>query len=617
MAQPLLTLRDVSVRFGSDTLFHHVGFSLFAGDRHCLVGRNGCGKSTLFRLMTGDREPDSGERFVKQGARIGYLPQQMDDHSGQNVYAYVLEGLPETEREDYQHYRIDQVLEPLEIQGEWVMDNLSGGQKRRAALARALVSDPDVLLLDEPTNHLDIAAIDWLEGYLRSFRGGIVLISHDRAFLEHSSNHTLWIHQGSLRVNGKGYSDFDAWSERVMEEEEAQLQKLGRKLAEEEHWRERGVTARRKRNMRRMGELKALREKLRRDRSRLIQAGGSVQLPPLKDSDASKLVAELEEVSKAYDGRTIIRPFTSRIMRGDKVGIIGRNGAGKSTLLKLIAGELEPDSGRIKRGALDVAYFDQNREQLDPRKSLWETLCPDGGDTVFVGGKPRHVVAYLKDFLFEAKQAQTPVSALSGGESNRLLLARILAQPSDVLILDEPTNDLDMDTLDMLQEMIADYAGTVILVSHDRDFLDRTVGRTIACEGDGLVMEYVGGYQDYVSQSRQWREKQAQQSHKTPAKPIASVAAEAQPAPQTGKAKAPTKLSYKQQRALDLLPSRIAELEETIGQLEQELSDAALYSRQPERFMEATHALEAARKALADAEEEWLEVAMLAEDMKG
>lgn len=612
MAQPLLTLRDASVRFGSDILFHDISFSVFAGDRHCLVGRNGCGKSTLFKLIVGEREADGGERFLKQGARIGYLPQKMDDREGQSVYDYVLEGLPAEERVEYQHHRIDQVLEPLDMQGDWQMANLSGGQKRRASLARALVADPDILLLDEPTNHLDIGAIDWLEGYLRGFRGGIVIISHDRAFLEHCSNRTLWIHQGSLRVNGKGYADFDDWSERVQEEEEAQLQKLGRKLVEEEHWRERGVTARRKRNMRRMGELKALREKLKRDRSRMVQAGGSVQLPPLKGSEASKLVAELEDVRKSFGDKTIIGNFTTRILRGDKIGIIGKNGAGKSTLLKLIAGELEADGGSIKRGALDIAYFDQNREQLNPAKSLWDTLCPDGGDTVFVGGKPRHVVAYLKDFLFDAKQAQTPVSALSGGESNRLLLARILAQPSDVLILDEPTNDLDMDTLDMLQEMIADYVGTVILVSHDRDFLDRTVGRTIACEGQGVVMEYAGGYQDYVSQSREWRAKQQAKADKPESKPAATA-----PATEAAKPKAQTKLSYKQQRALDLLPARIAELEEQITRLEAELSDAALYSQQPERFVAASAELETARQSLGAAEEEWLEVAMLAEELKG
>jgi ATP-binding cassette subfamily F protein uup len=611
MAQPLLTLREVTARIAGDTLFENISFSLFAGDRHCLVGRNGCGKSTLFRIIMGEREPEAGERFVQQSTTIGYLPQRMDDQAGQSVYAYVQAHLPAEEQSETHRYKIDRILEPLDVDGTLLMENLSGGQKRRAALARALIAEPDILLLDEPTNHLDISAIDWLESYVRNFRGGVIIISHDRAFLEQCSNRTLWIHQGSMRVNGKGYDSFGEWSEQVMQEEEARVQKLGRKLAEEEHWRERGVTARRKRNMRRMGELKKLREKLRSDRSGLIQASGSVQLPPLKSADASKLVAELDNVCKAFDGRTIINGFTSRILRGDKIGIIGKNGAGKSTLLKIIAGELEPDSGVVTCGKTQrLAYFDQNREQLDPRKTLWETLCPDGGDTVFVGDNPRHVVAYLKDFLFDAKQAHTPTSALSGGEANRLLLARILAQPSDVLVLDEPTNDLDMDTLDMLQEMVADYTGTVILVSHDRDFLDRTVSRTIACEGDGVLMEYVGGYQDYLAQSRNWRKKQQND--------VAQVESESKQVPATSiKPKTQHKLSYKQQRALDLLPVRIAELEASIAALETELSDAALYSKKPERFAEATREMEQAQQELSAAEEEWLEVAMLAEEMKG
>lgn len=612
MAQPLLTIRDAAVRFGNDTLFDNVSFSIFAGDRHCLVGRNGCGKSTLFKLIVGEREPDAGERFIQQGVSIGYLPQVMDDEPGQNVYDYVLGGLPQAEREEYAHYRVDQILEPLDISGELMMETLSGGQKRRAALARALIANPDILLLDEPTNHLDIGAIDWLENYLRSFRGGVVIISHDRTFLANSSNRTLWIDRSTLRVNGKGYADYDAWSERVMEEEEARLQKLGRKLVEEEHWRERGVTARRKRNMRRMGELKALRDKIKRERSSFIQAGGSVQLPPLKDSEASKLVAELDEVRKSYDGRVIIGGFTTRILRGEKIGILGKNGTGKSTLLKMIIGTLEPDSGAVQRGKkLRPAYFDQNREQLNPKKTLWETLCPDGGDTIYVGERSRHVVAYLKDFLFDPKQAQTPTGVLSGGEANRLLLAKILSQPSDVLVLDEPTNDLDMDTLDMLQEMIADYEGTVILVSHDRDFLDRTVSRTIACEGDGIVMEYVGGYEDYLSQSAEWRKQQQRQGHQS-GKPERKETTEKTPA----KPKQQTKLSYKQQRALDLLPERIATLEQEIARLENELADGSLYSKNPERFAAASQELEAAQTALVAAEEEWLEVAMLDEEMK-
>lgn len=609
MAQPLLTLRDAAVRYGGDTLFSDVSFSIFEGDRHCLVGRNGCGKSTLFRLMVGERELDGGERFVQQGVTLGYLPQKMDDLPGQTIYDYVSAGLTADERGEQHAYRIDQVLQPLDIAGELIMESLSGGQKRRAALARALIAKPDILLLDEPTNHLDIAAIGWLEGYLRQFRGGVILISHDRTFLEHCSNRTLWLDQGTMRTLGKGYSAFEEWSEQVNEEEEAKLQKLGRKLVEEEHWRARGVTARRKRNMRRMGELKVLREKMRREKSKAVQGGSSVQLPPLKDSDASKLVVEMHQMEKSFDGKVVIRDFTTRILRGEKIGIIGKNGTGKSTLMKLLVGDLEPDSGEIRHGLTrKTAYFDQNRAQLEPNLTLWETLAPDNNDTVHVGGGTKHVIAYLKDFLFDPKQAKTPVSALSGGEANRLLLAKILAQPSDVLVLDEPTNDLDMDTLDMLQEMLSDYPGTVILVSHDRDFLERTVSRIIACEGEGILMEYVGGYEDYLLQSAEWHKKRSVSSV---AKPVA-----AKPQQEAASPKTQTKLSYKQQRALDLLPDRISELEEEIVHLENLIADPVFYQKDPQKFSNATAKLASVRETLAQAEEEWLEVATLAEQLK-
>lgn len=615
MAQPLFTLRDAMVRFGGeDVLFSDISFSIHAGDRFCLVGRNGCGKSTLFRLIVGEREPDAGDRFIRQGAQIGYLPQQMAGDDQQSIYDFVLHGLAAEERGEHQRYRVDQLLEPFDLDGALDMATLSGGQKRRAHLARALIAEPDILLLDEPTNHLDIGAIKWLETFLGQYRGGVITISHDRAFLRSISNATLWLDQGHIRVNGKGYDAYDAWSEKIMEEEEARLQKMGRKLAEEEHWRQRGVTARRKRNMRRMGELQALRERLKRERSRLTHASGSVQLPPLKGAEASKLVVELEQVKKSFDGRTIIRPFTTRVLRGDKIGIIGRNGTGKSTLLRLMLGQLEADGGEIRRGAkLRFAYFDQNRDQLDPKKTLWETLCPDGGDTIFVGERPRHVVAYLKDFLFDSKQAKAPAGALSGGEANRLLLAKILSQPSDVLVLDEPTNDLDVDTLDMLQEMLSDYEGTVILVSHDRDFMERTVSRIIACEGEGIVQEYVGGYEDYLVQSADFRRKR--ETEKVQQTAVKQASSPSPPKAETKKLA--QKLSYKQQRALELLPTTIAELEAKIARLEEKLADPSFYMRQPEAFADATAQLEETRQRLEQAEEEWLEAAMLSEQLKG
>lgn len=609
MSAPLLTIREGEVRFGHDVLFHDIAFSIHPGDRFCLVGRNGCGKSTLFRTIIGERELDAGERFVQQGVSIGYLPQEVAADEDIAVWDYVLGGLPAEERGDENRYRAEVVLEPLDVSPDARMDQLSGGQKRRASLARALIAEPDILLLDEPTNHLDIGAIDWLEGFLKQFKGGVLVVSHDRTFLKNISNRILWLDRGHLRAYDKGYTLFEEWSEMIMEQEAARLQKLGRKLGEEEHWRERGVTARRKRNVRRMRELHALREQIKRDRSRYTNAQGMVQLPPLKSSEASKLVVELDGIRKAYGEHVIIKSFTTRILRGEKIGIIGRNGSGKSTLVKIIVGELEPDAGTVERGAkLRFAYFDQNRDLLNPSKTLWETLCPTGGDTVFVHGeRPRHVVAYLKDFLFDSAQAKSPVSSLSGGEANRLMLAIILAQPSDVLVLDEPTNDLDVDTLDMLQDMLADYPGTVLVVSHDRDFLERTVSRTIACEGYGIVQEYVGGWEDYISQRKTPEEPR-------PIKPTAK-AKKAEPEAAKPAAKAKTKLSFNEKHALETLPGEIQSLETRIVGLEKELADPALFTRNPQRFTDATRELETAQEQLEKAEERWLEVAMLAEDL--
>ena len=602
MAPPLLTVRDAKVTFGGKPLFEGLEFAIHAEDKICLLGRNGTGKSTLMKVITAERELDDGVRFVQPGTQIGYLPQQIYVREDETIYQHVLEG----QDTDDKRYLADIVLAPFELSGDSMLNTLSGGQRRRASLARALVLEPDILLLDEPTNHLDIDGILWLEEYIKSYRGAVITVSHDRAFLSNVSQKIFLLDRGRLLVNGKGYSDYERWSEELEEQETARLQKLKGKIEEEEHWRRYGVTARRKRNMRRMGELAALRDKMRKERGEFARAGGSVKLPSLGANESSKLVAEMEGIYKSFGDKRIITNFTTRILRKDKVGVVGKNGTGKSTFLKILTGALQPDSGDIKRGAkLEISYFDQNRETLDPTKTLWETLCPLGGDSVKVGNGFRHVVAYLKDFLFTPEQAKSPVRSLSGGEANRLMLARILANPGNVLVLDEPTNDLDMDTLDMLQELLMDYEGTLILVSHDRDFIDRIVTQTIAFEGDGQVDAYAGGYSDYLIQ-RKTLARAEKKSEKQ--RPLTENATQRE-------AVKPTKLSYKHQRALEEFPAQIAAVEKEIAQLEETLSDSALYAKQPEKFSQLTQLLQAKQQQRTTLEEAWLEAEILREQL--
>ena len=594
MTPPLLTVRDAKVTFGGKPLFEALEFSIFENDKICLLGRNGTGKSTLMKVIIGERELDDGERFLQPGTRIGYLPQQVYIDDAETVYQHVL---ADYENDENKKYLADIVLAPFELDGTRLMSTLSGGQKRRASLARALVDEPDILLLDEPTNHLDIEGILWLEDYIKNYRGAIITVSHDRTFLTNVSQKIFLLDRGKMLVNGKGYSDYERWSEQLETEEAARLQKLKGKMDEEEHWRRYGVTARRKRNVRRMEELHSLREKLRRERGEFSKLGSSVKLPSLGPNSGSKLVAEMEEISKSFGEKRIITNFTTRILHKDRVGIVGKNGTGKTTFLKLITGQLEQDAGTIKRSnKLEISYFDQNRESLNPTKTLWETLCPHG-DQVKVGENYKHVVAYLKDFLFTPEQAKSPVGSLSGGEANRLMLARLLANPGNVLVLDEPTNDLDMDTLDMLQELLMDYEGTLILVSHDRDFIDRVVTQTIAFEGDGEVQAYAGGYSDYLVQRK---EGTRVQKKSVKAEPVA----EAKEKPQ---AKAATKLSYKHQRALDEFPGMMEKLQAEIASLEEQMMDASLYSKNPTKFSELNMQMNKKKMELVALEEAWME----------
>jgi ATP-binding cassette subfamily F protein uup len=590
---PILTLRFGRIGFGGDPLFENAELRLGRADRACLVGRNGSGKTTLMKALAGLIELDEGEIFVQPGTRIAYLPQEPDFDPKASVAQHV-------GAEGHAAHLVDAAMDEAQIDGERVMGELSGGELRRASLARVLVGDPDILFLDEPTNHLDLAAIEWLERLLTGRTGGLLLVSHDRTFLERVTNRTYWIDRRMIRTRAHGFAGFDKWSEEVLAEEAKAAERLDVKLAEETRWLLRGITARRRRNQGRLRKLEEMRER----RAAMLGGRGKLRLKIDEGEIKSKLVIEVKDVAKSFwDGENetpIVRAFSTRILRGDRIGVIGPNGAGKTTLLRLLTGELKPDSGKVWIAKhLNRAYFDQNRETLDPAKTLWETLCPGGGDQVFVHGRPRHVRAYLKDFLFDPKAAGSPVSSLSGGERNRLLLSKILATPSELLVLDEPTNDLDMDTLDLLQDVLADYGGTLILVSHDRDFLDRTVTSTIALEGDGRAREYAGGYVDYLRQRKDGKPR---------AKASRKPAADAPPSKPRKSSQPRTRLTYKDQRELDLLPERIAALETEIEDLTAKLGDNTFFERDRSAFDRAAARLEAARSELEAAETRWLEL---------
>jgi ATP-binding cassette subfamily F protein uup len=600
MAPPLLTLQDIALTFGTAPLLAGAGLAVSTGDRVCLVGRNGSGKSTLLRVAAGMIEPDSGRRFAQPGATIRYLPQEPDFSGFASTLEYVEAGLGDAAATD--RYRAAYLLEQLGLRGTEDPLKLSGGEARRAALARVLAPEPDILLLDEPTNHLDLPGIEWLEQELSGMRSGIVLISHDRRLLERMSRATVWLDRGVTRVLDQGFSQFEAWRDQVLEQEETDRHKMGRKIVMEEDWLRYGVTARRKRNQKRLGDLHALRKKHREQRA----AVGKVKLEAAEADLSGRLVAVAEDVSKTYGDRVVVRDFSTRIIRGDRVGIVGHNGAGKTTLLNLLTGKQDPDAGEIKRGTnLFEVALDQRRESLDPAQTLSQALTGGAGDTVIVGGQTRHVVSYMKDFLFGPEQANTPVGVLSGGERGRLTLARAFATPSNLMVLDEPTNDLDLETLELLQERLGEYAGTVLLVSHDRDFLDRVVTSVIATEGDGRWIQYAGGYSDMLLQ-------------RGPAKAAAGVSGGRSRGSRDDAVSKPQnrKMSFKDKHALETLPTRMADLEQDLRRLNRVLSDPDLYRRQPARFADATKELEAAQASLAKAEEQWLALEMQREELE-
>ncbi len=512
MAPPLLILRDISLRLGDTNLLDGAELSVSEGDRLCLVGRNGSGKSTLLRIAAGELEPDDGERYIDPGVTTRYLPQEPDLSGVESTLAYAEAGLAPGD----DPYRAQYLLERLGLTGDEDPASLSGGEARRCALARALASEPDILFLDEPTNHLDLPAIEWLEEELTTSRSALVLVSHDRRFLENLSRATVWLNGGVTRRLEKGFGGFETWRDEVIEQEERARHEMDRKLAVETEWLHKGVTARRKRNMGRLRSLHALREERRSQKS---FTPGAVKLTTTEGARSGRIVVEAENIAKSYDGPALVRDLSIRIQRGDRIGIIGPNGAGKTTLLNMLTGALEPDDGAVRLGTnLQMVTLDQRRESLDPGSTLSDALT-GGGNYVDVGGQRRHVIGYMKDFLFAPEQARTPVGVLSGGERGRLMLARALARPSNLLVLDEPTNDLDLETLDLLQEMLADYDGTVLLVSHDRDFLDRVVTGVIAAEGEGRWVIYAGGYSDMQAQHGDPSEPIAEKPTAPPAKP--------------------------------------------------------------------------------------------------
>jgi ATP-binding cassette subfamily F protein uup len=602
MAPPLIQLKDIALTFGGTPLLTGVELNVSAEERVCLIGRNGSGKSSLLRIAAGLVEPDAGSRFVQPGSTIRYLPQEPDFGEHKTTLAYVEAGLgPGDDR-----YQARYLLEQLGLSGDEDPAHISGGEARRAALARVLAPSPDILLLDEPTNHLDLPTIEWLEAELEGRRSALVIISHDRRFLTNLSRATAWLDRGRIKQIDRGFAAFEAWRDEVLSEEEREQHKLDRKIVNEEHWLRYGVSGRRKRNVKRLGNLHALREQRRTYKG----ATGNANLAAAEAEKSGRLVIEAKGIGKSFGERSIVDGFSIRVQRGDRIGIVGPNGAGKTTIVNLLTGAMPPDAGSIRLGAnIEMATLDQHRESLDPKSTLAEALTGGRGDHVMVGGKSKHVIGYMKDFLFAEVQRGTPLEALSGGERGRLMLARALAKPSNLLVLDEPTNDLDLETLDVLEEMLGDYDGTVILISHDRDFLDRVVTSVIVPEGNGRWIEYAGGYSDMLLQRRADVKRET-----VKAAPATDERKEVRP---TAAALAPKRrLSFHEKHALETLPKTSEKLQGEIAKQQRLLDDPDLYRKDRKKFDEASAAIAAAQKELAAAEDRWLELEVLREEIE-
>jgi ATP-binding cassette subfamily F protein uup len=613
-APPLLSISDNGVNLGDRWLLRHVDLSLSAGDRLALVGRNGAGKSSLMKLIAGSQEPDEGSRWVAPGVQVAYLPQTPTFAGSMSLASYVIQGLENRLGKDddisSRMHQADAMLMRMNMDPARMTDGLSGGERRRVSLARALITDPDILLLDEPTNHLDLPTIEWLEGLLKERGGALVLISHDRAFLRSLGNGIIWINQGKLRRREGAFDQFEDWSEGIMTEEAVRLRKLDKRIADETRWSHQGISARRKRNQGRMRELAEMRLQRARDGGNVsrqmamttgnAEGGGQVVL------EARNITINVPGTPTQGEPNILVSHFNAIVKRGDRLGIVGPNGAGKSTLLRVMLGEMAPSAGHVKIGfGLLPAYFDQNRTQLNPDANPWTTLCPDGGETVEVGGKSRHVTSYLRDFLFDDYKMTQRVGTLSGGEQNRLMLARIFAQPHNFLVLDEPTNDLDLESMDLLQEVVADYDGTVMIVSHDRDFLDRTVSGVLAFEQQGSITPHAGGYSDYLSRRTALSKADSKQR-------------KAKKKPTQEKPSGPQKerLSYKQTYLLKTLPEEMSRLEAAIADAAEKLSDMSFFEKDPAAYQALSAQMDADNTAFSEAEEMWLELEILRETIE-
>ncbi|NRB10845.1 MAG: ATP-binding cassette domain-containing protein [Rickettsiaceae bacterium] len=603
---PIFYIKDGNLSFVDKIILSGIELYLSYGDKVCLVGKNGSGKSSLMKIIENIYELDSGELYKEPGINIGYLKQDMKQIPDCSIYQLLMQNFKDIESNKY---HADMILTNLQLDGSLNLKDCSGGQIRRAYLANSLVTKPKILLLDEPTNHLDIITINWLEEYLKSYHGALICISHDREFLANVTNKVWWIDRGTLRKSDRGFKYYDSWQEEVISAEEALIKKMNRKLEAEKGWLNTGVTARRKRNQKRLAGLYRLREELRAHQQKLTAAKASLTLKLSEKTKKTNFIIETENVSYAYPGNnrpTLFKDFSFKVKKGEKIGVIGPNGSGKSTLIKILIKELELQTGKVKHGTnLDITYFDQHRTNLNPEHTLQLTLCPNGGSHVEVNGRLIHVASYLKQFMFNPKLLQTKVATLSGGEANRLLLAKALIKPGNFLILDEPTNDLDMESLEILLEILADYDGTLLIVSHDRDFLNRLVTRTLVFTGDKIVDMY-GGYDDYLKYY-----------HKQPANKINNNQSNKSKVIKDNKVikQSSGKLSYKYQRLLEVLPGEIAKLENEITRIESNLAKDGLYNNDPEEFSHLTKLLQQAQQELEEKYASWFEVESMQQEL--